>query len=671
MAAFGLRSRSRAMQIPPWLVLFALSLAPIGTAHAAGAVEPWDPIPPQAWEAAARPDSGGRDAIILFEEGLLEDREGAFRLTVFRRIKVFTEEGRDAGKVEIPYRRGDSKIEGIRARSVRIDGASTELSTGQIVTSIILKSAGTEYNQASFIVPGIEPGCIVEYRYSLSGKQDAFWAWPWYFQNEHYTVESRLRWKPSEWATSSGMRPHWVVRRIPEVLVSRSCVPDCDRPRELTFTLLRIPGPRDEEMRPPREDVGPHVVTSYVGARTTPLEYWSWWKRSLDAIAAGFSRNLGPLKAVIEKVRQDHADSWEALAEVHVWLRENVRSSAELSWQDLQGKLKPRSFWGTAQTVAEMIANREGSPYEICLAYAAAAKALGLEACVVLVRDRREGAFDYRVIGFIPTNAIAAVRSSEGGRWRFHSPASRFAARENLPWYYRGGYGLVAGPGQSLFLKLQPEDGPAGHSSWTVDLRLDETGSLEGRFSGSLHGEESRAMRAWLHGENPESWRELLAKSLAPELKSGLDMEAPDIGGSPDSALILHGTLRFPSLASSAGSLLSLSMAPLTPWRFHGGFDTERRSQPVFFRFARSERVVVNLRLPEGATLETLPSGGKLETGLGRWTSTWSRSEGGVRYERLVEMPWAELPALDYPEVQKFFRSLGQDDEEVLVVRRP
>ena len=81
--------------------------------------------------------------------------------------------------------------------------------------------------------------------------------------------------------------------------------------------------------------------------------------------------------------------------------------------------------------------------------------------------------------------------------------------------------------------------------------------------------------------------------------------------------------------------------------------------------------MVVDLQLPAGTTLESLPSGATLETGVGRWMTTWSRTGNGVRFERVLETPWAELPARDYPHVRKFFDGLGQADEEVLVVRKP
>ncbi len=649
--------------------LVALTTAP--AADAAGSAPGWPPIPEQAWQEKARPDSGGRDAIVLFEDGEVQDREGEYRCTIFRRIRLLTEKGREAGKVEVDVLKGVKKVQDIRARSVRPGGVITELAPDQILTTTILKSGGAEYSRATFIVPGMEPGCVVEYRYTLSGKYESTWTWVWYFQNEYYTCESRFRWRPSEWARAKAVHPQWAFKRIAESRVEGGCAPTCDQPKEVSFAARAIPGRSQEPWAPPLPDGGPRVVTSYVPYTMGPLDFWSLWKHALDEVAGEFGKNLGGLGKVIEQAQARRSDPEQALGDVYRWLQANVRSSAELSWSDLQAGSKERSFWRKESSVADLIKHGAGSPYEINLAFSSAAQKLGFEACVVLVRDRREGTFDYNLISWPPSEPITAVRPKGGRKWRYYDPASRFEVEGSVPWYLRGGSGLIAGSGQQLFLSVEAEDGAPGDAHWRLDLTLDGSGSLEGRVAGALRGEEGRASRARLWVENPAQWADLLERQLVEAETPKLELAPPVVRPEPDSAFFITGTIRYPSLAAVSGSTMSLPLEGLAPWRFHGEFTGDRRTQNVCFNYARHETLSVDLHLPAGAAVEDLPEPRRFANGLGAWETRLSRTPSGLRYQRIVELRFAEILPRDYGMVREFFAPLEEADRELLLVRKP
>jgi hypothetical protein len=647
----------------PALLLGALAMGP---ARSLAAV--WPPLPADTWTQQARPDSGGRDAIILSEEGTAQDRGSNYRFTRSLRLRIFTEEGRDAGKVEIDYLKGTSRLVDIAARSIREDGTATELSPDQVLTTTILKSGGTEYSRATAIVPGIEPGCVVEYHYTLEGKSGGFWVWPWSFQNDYYTVASLYRWQTS----SQGFgRPRWSYHKIAESMVERACTPDCDHVKEVVFVAHDIPGARNEAWAPPLRDAGAGVVTFYGGMSNSSIDFWSLWKRALDQIATDFGKDIGGLAKVVDQADAQSPDSVAALAEVCRWIRTNLHSTAELSWEDLQANQKERSFWGREATLAGLIKRGEGSPYELNLALATAAQRLGFDSCVCLLRDRREGVFDYDVIGALPTEPITAVKAKGSSHWSFYQAASRFAIPANVPWYLRGGPGLVAGPGEYLTVTLHPEDGALADARWALDLTLDGSGGLSGRFTGAIRGEQAREYRSWLWTENPALRAGLLKDDLSPKGMPDLELAAVDLGGSPDSAFAIGGTARYPLIAAGAGAVATLPVEKLAPWRFQGDFDSERRTQPIFFRYPRHEVVTVDLHLPPKATVEELPRPGEFENEVGAWRTSWSRIEGGIRYERSVEVDFGEMPARRYAAVRAFFRGLAEADRELLLVNTP
>jgi hypothetical protein len=628
----------------------------------------WPPVPPDAWTQKARPDSGGRDAIILSEEGTAQDKGSSYRFTFSRRLRIFTEDGRDAGKLEIDYLKGRSKLIEVAARSIRPDGTATELSPDQVLTTTIVKSGGSEYSRATVIVPGIEPGCIVDYRYTLEGKYGGFWVWPWSFQNNYYTLESRYRWQAQDELYS---RPRWSYHKIAESMVDRACTPDCDKVKEVVFVAHAVPGARNEVWVPPLLDAGAGVVTFYSAPSRSSIDFWSEWKHALDEVAERFGKDMGSFAKVVDDAKAKNPNPDDALDEVCRWLRTNVRSTAELSWQDLQGAGKERSFWGKEASLAGLIKHGEGSPYEINLALATAAQRLGFESCVCLMKDRRDGAFDYDVIGGLPTEPITAIRPKGSSHWKFYQPASRFAIPENVPWYLRGGPGLVAGPGMDLTVTVRPEDGGASEARWDLDLTLDGAGGLSGKMTGALRGEQARAHRAWLFTEDPARHADLLKDELSPKGMPELEFASVKLDGSPDSAFVISGTARYPLVAAASGSVTTLPVEKLAPWRFEGEFENAQRTQPIFFRYPRHEVLTVDLHLPANATIEELPRPGSFENEVGSWQTRWSRIADGVRFERTVDVLYGEIPARRYTNVRSFFRGLNEADRELLLVNTP
>ena len=648
---------------PVILVVAASATLPV---HAFAAA--WPALPPEVWTQTARPDSGGRDAIILSEEGTVEDRGSSFRFSVTRRLRILTENGRDAGKIEIDYLKGRSKLVEIVARSVRQDGTSTELSPDQILTTTILKSGGMEFNRATAIVPGIEPGCIVEYHYRQDGKNDGPWVWPWSFQGDYYTVESRFHWRAEDLPTA---RAQWASRNTPRFAIETTCTPNCGDAKEVTFVARGIPGMREESWAPPLRDSGGGVVTYYTWPNTTSIQFWSRWKRLFDLVATDFGKDMGSFAGVVDTARAKAPDSLAALDDVSRWLRSNVHSTAELSWEELQAAPHERNYWGASSSLAEMIKSRKGSPFEINLALAAAAQRLGFEACVCLVRDRREGVFDYDVIGLLPTEPLTAVQTKGSSHWMYYQPASRFSIPGNVPWFLRGGPGLVAGPGDNLTLTIQPEDGVPAAARWNLDLALDSAGNLSGKINGALAGEEARSYRAKLYTEDPARRADLMADELSPKDTPDLKLAGVDLGGSPDSALVITGTARYPLVAVAAGEVTTLPVEKLVPWRFEGKFDSPKRTQSIFFRYPRREVLTVDLHLPTNARIDELPAPGSFACALGSWETHWSRIADGVRYERLVDIRYGERSARNFGEVQAFFKGLAETDHDLLLINSP
>jgi Domain of Unknown Function with PDB structure (DUF3857) len=126
------------------------------------AKDDWLPVPPEDLALKDNPLNPGAHAMILYRETAIETKIAA--QYEYRRIKIFTEEGKKFGDVELPFLKSQSDIKDVRARTIRPDGSIVNFD-GAVYEKEIVKSGGIKYLAKTFSLPEVQPGCIIEYKY--------------------------------------------------------------------------------------------------------------------------------------------------------------------------------------------------------------------------------------------------------------------------------------------------------------------------------------------------------------------------------------------------------------------------------------------------------------------------------------------------------------------------
>jgi len=640
------------------LVLLALALAAPARAE-------WDPIPPEAWQEPARPDSGGGDAILLLDRSECHDLQGRFRFEYFGRARVFTAEGRDLGTIDIPYLKGRWKLSDVRARSVLPNGRASEFDPAQIVETTAFRYGDYHLVHATIAVPGVEQGCIVEWAYTLEGEAPQYGGWRFTFANRVYTCLSSHTWRSSSWWKDELPRS-WRYTGIPSVLVEEICEPNREHPLTVTFTVRHQRGVRGEELAPPAEDATPRVTVFYGGQQTTG--YWSSWKSRFDEYQKELNKKPGALEAIVKEIRARHPDPEAALAEVYSWVQGRLRSLDEPPWDHRPQQEHEAKSYHWVESLGELLDRGEAMPLEINCLMVAAARQLGLAASLGFVGDRRFEVFDPRSRGLPPLNVITCVKLANGAIGL--QPNSRFAPFASLPWYLRGGPCLLSGETPDLLWPVPANLGAPAKADWKVEVQLDAEGVIDGRVEARLSGEEAAQWKRDLWEQEPARWSAFLTDRLAENGGPQATCEAPALDSSPDSEFVLRATARWPNIASVTGDRIMVPLDRLIPWRTHASFRPESRKQPVLFRYPRDEVFHAGLRLPPGMTVDRVPDPQTFENGAGSWSVQWTKTGDVVSVERRLVMRFAEYPAQDYRVVRTLFRALEQADQSVLLVTK-
>src|SRR5262249_36306362 len=106
----------------------------------------------------------------IFWEIAIEDTVGDYGLQAnwshYIRIKGFTPLGGEGqSKGENPYLQG-TEVKNIAARTIKPNGQIVELQSNAINDRTLIKASGLKYKAKSFVLPGVEPGSIIEYRWT-------------------------------------------------------------------------------------------------------------------------------------------------------------------------------------------------------------------------------------------------------------------------------------------------------------------------------------------------------------------------------------------------------------------------------------------------------------------------------------------------------------------------
>lgn len=143
----------------------------------------------------------GVAAVYLNREEITEDKLHVW--SVYVRMKVLTEKGKDYANVELKYASfksgGGYTVTDIAGRTIHPDGTIISF-TGKPYEKLIERTQGYEgykYMAKVFTMPDVEVGSILEYRYTLRYDDNYYIPPDWFVQSELYLRKGHYDWRPT------------------------------------------------------------------------------------------------------------------------------------------------------------------------------------------------------------------------------------------------------------------------------------------------------------------------------------------------------------------------------------------------------------------------------------------------------------------------------------------
>jgi uncharacterized protein DUF3857 len=203
--------------------------------------------------------------MILYPESMIKAGESS--VSEYVRIKIFTARGAKQVDISIPYETSQSSIRDVRARTIRPNGEVVSFE-GTVFDKTVVKGQGFNFQEKTFSLPNVEPGCFIEYKYVEQYDRNYYVRLGRTVQGSLFTRQARFSIKPAAGSPSLYFRQNGLPA---------AAVPQRQTDRSYTLEIRDLPGLEQEAYMAPEKTLKAGVEFFYRGRkRATSMAEW-WW----------------------------------------------------------------------------------------------------------------------------------------------------------------------------------------------------------------------------------------------------------------------------------------------------------------------------------------------------------------------------------------------------------
>jgi hypothetical protein len=620
----------------------------------------------------ADPKAPGVDAVYFNIEEIANDP--LHYQSFYARIKVLTEKGKELATVEVPYLRGNSKIDDIKARTIHADGTVIPL-VGKPEDLLVSKNKDREIGRRVFTLPSVEVGSILEYRYDLRYDDNHFSSPMWEIQREYFVHKAHYQFTPFKAFMPGQQQATSMVLvdskgRAINSLIWWSKLPDgviikTDVGGHYTVDVTDIPAKPDEEWMPPINSFM-YKVFFYYKYASNAQEFWTSeakeWSKDVDRFAeqsGGIRQAVAGLIAYTDK-DEDKARKLYAAVEA----LDNTDYSRKKGESELkQLKLKE------AKHAEDTWKQKSGNSEDIAMLYLAMVRAAGLQAFAAKVRARNHGVFD---VSYMEMDQLddTLVLVGIDGKGMLLDPGEKMCPFGSVNWRHSSAGGL-----------RQSAEGP-GLVSTPMQVYNSNTISRVGEITVNAHGEIAGEIRIVMAGQEALRWRQTALQNDNSEVKKEFDRSLervlPDgVAGHVDHFLGMDDPeSNLMAIVRVTGNLgAATAKRLLLPGFFfeaHGRapfVNQDKRQEAVDMQYGERISEQTTYKLPDGMVVEGAPADASFPwTGHAVYIAKTVSAPGKVTVARTLARAFTEAKPEEYQDLRGFYQKVAAADQQQLVL---
>jgi hypothetical protein len=622
--------------------------------------EGFQPISPDELKMTSEPLAPGAPAIILYRQVDRDDNGYTSHEDNYRRIKIFTEEGRKYANVEIPFLKGNYDISRVRARTIRPDGSIVEFD-GKVLEQYLVKSRGLKVLVKTLTLPDVQVGSIIEYFYTIDFKERWFFESNWILSDDLFTKYARFSLKPYR---NGKFSARWSWQNLPS-----GVSPPIQGPEGMIrMEASNIPAFQKEDFMPPEDELKARVDFNYeeVMFQRDAAEYWKTVGKERNGQLESF---VGKRKAMEEAVTQivSPNDTPEVkLRKIYDRVQHLRNTSYELGKTEQEAKREKEKV---AENVEDVWKSGSGTGVQVTWLYLALVRAAGFEAYGCWVSERRQYFFSRATAQQrkLDSNVVLVKLN---GKDLYFDPGSEFTPFGMLTWYETGVEGLRLDKNGGTWIKTTLPESSESRIEHQAKLRLTDTGDLEGKLTATYSGLEGMYLRLDERHGDDVARKKFLEDRIKAQIPLGMEVELtnkPDWDAT-ETPLMAEFDVKIAGWASSAGRRALIPAGVFTAEEKHI-FEHAGRVHPVYFDYPYEKVDDVTIELPSGWRVNSFPPGEDQDKGLIGYTRKVESGKDSVHLTRKLKVNFLILETKYYPALQTFFQAVRSADEEQIVLQ--
>ena len=639
------------------LLALLLGAAFVERARPVAAGDEWQPITQEELKMTSIPEAPGAPAVYLYRQVDRDDGRNAHEYN-YVRIKILTEEGRKQADIEIPFVKERGSIHGIKARTIRPDGTIANFD-GKVYDKTIVKAKGFKYLAKTFTLPDVQAGSIVEYHYTNDLGEGYVYDSEWILSEELFTKRAKFTLKPN---SDFAMTWSWPVG------LPAGTNPPVKDGATIRLDTQNVPAFQVEDFMPPEKVLKYRVefVYSEDSSEKDPAKFW----KNMDKKWNGhFEDFVGKRKAMEQAAAGivSPSDSPEVkLQKIYARVQQIRNTSWEISKTEQEQK---REKQNDINNVEDLWKQGYGNGRQINWLFVALARAAGLEAYAVYISARSEYFFNPKLMNTNQLNGDV-VLVKVNGKDVYCDPATRFAPFGLLSWPETGVQGLKLDKDGGSWVTTTLPASSVSQIERKADLKLTDTGSLEGRLTFTFSGLEALWRRIEERNEDEANRKKFLEEQVKEYIPVGIDVELtnkPDWASSAPT-LVAEYDLKVQGWATGAGKRVLVPVGLFSASEKHL-FEHANRVHPVYFQFFSQKTDDVTIDLPLGWQVSNLPAEQTNDQKVAVYHLKAENNKGTLHVIRQLNSDLLMVDAKSYPALRNFYQAVRTGDDQQIVIQ--
>jgi hypothetical protein len=635
----------------------------------------FQPVNPDELKMTSEPQAPGVAAIILDREVNRDDlgsnSHGGMQVSSdnsisrfeenYYRIKILTVEGRNYANVEIPLLHGLHDITGIGARTIHPDGSIVNFD-GKILEKMVYKRRGLKYQAKTFTLPDVQVGSVIEYYYTVHFEGGYIWSSEWIVSDELFQRYAKFSLRP--WATEYfHVTLRWTQHLPPGIPEPKQGPDDIVR-----LEARNIPAFQTEDFMPPENELKARVDFIYSNDYFDPdaNKFWKKVGKKRNDELDSFIGKRSALEQVVAQTVSPNDTQDAKLQKLYARVQQLHNTTYEVQKTEEQKKQEKQKALSNTEDVLK---RGYGTEDQINWLYVGLVRAAGFEAYGVAVSDRGEFFFN-------PQNMNAhrldqsAVLVKLNGKDLYFDPGAAFTPFGLLKWEETGVQGLRLDKEGGAWIQTAVPDSSLSQVQRKADLKLSDSGDLEGKLTVTFTGLEGLRRRTEERNEDEVTRKKYLEDEIKQYIPAASELH---LSSNPDWSssgppLVAEFELKVPGWVSRGGKIAFLPVGLFGATERHL-FDYTERVHPIYFEFPAGKLDDISIELPAGWQVSGLPQPQNQDYRVVAYSVGVENSNGTLHIKRKLDINIISMDTKYYSPLRSFFQGVKAGDDQKVVLQ--